>query len=213
MNTIDTIITTLQKSTKRYQPPLIDSIIEEFGKKPFLILIGCLLSLRSKDIVTIHVCRTLFKKAQRPQELLQIPRKELERIIFKTGFYRNKAETLRYVSKILLEKHDGRVPHTFEELIAIKGVGRKTANLVMGLAFDVPAICVDTHVHRISNRLGLVKTKTPLQTEMALQKVLPKKYWVEWNRLLVIWGQNVCTPRSPKCNICPLTNCPSRRIK
>ena len=204
MNTVEKIITTLQKSTKRYSAPLINTIIDECGNDPFLILIGCLLSLRSKDVVTIHVCRTLFEKATRPQELLQIPPRELEKIIFSAGFYRNKAKTLTHVSKVILEKHDGIVPNTFDELIAIKGIGRKTANLVMGLAFEKPAICVDTHVHRISNRLGIIKTITPHQTEMALQKLLPKKYWIEWNRLLVIWGQNICTPRSPKCDICPL---------
>jgi endonuclease-3 len=198
------IITTLQKWTKQYPEPLINTIIKEFGKNTFLILIACLLSLRSKDVVTIHACRTLFKKVTRPQEFLEIPPKELEQIIFSTGFYRNKSKTIRYVSKKIIEEYNGQVPNTVNKLLAIKGIGRKTANLVVGLAFGTPAICVDTHVHRISNRLGLIKTKTPYQTEMALQKIIPKKYWIEWNRLLVIWGQNICTPRSPKCNICPL---------
>ncbi|MBU1008345.1 endonuclease III [Candidatus Dependentiae bacterium] len=199
---IKTVIATLRHETKQYPPPLIDIIIQEYGKMPFLILISCLLSLRAKDVVTIHVCRTLFKKAQTPQELLAIPRAKLEKIIFKSGFYKNKSKVLHEVSTTIHEKYGDTVPRSLDRLLKIRGVGRKTANLVLGLAYNIPAICVDTHVHRISNRLGLVATRTPEATERALEKILPKKHWIEWNTLLVIWGQNKCTPRAPKCAWC-----------
>jgi len=201
---INKIIKILQKNTKIYEPPLVEKIIKEYGKKPFLILVSCILSLRAKDVLTIYVCRKLFSTAQTPQQILNLPLKQLEKIIFKIGFYKNKAKALRQVSKTILNKYNGKVPDILEELISIKNIGRKTANLVLGLAFDKPAICVDVHVHRISNRLGLIKTSSPIATEIALQKILPKKYWIEWNQLLVVWGQNICTPISPKCSICKL---------
>lgn len=203
---LETIIARLCVETKNFTPPLVDQIISEYGKKPFLILISCLLSLRAKDTTTIHVCQDLFKIAQTPKKLLAIPILKLEKILFKVGFYRNKAQVLRHVSKVILKKYDNTVPSTFEELLKLKGIGRKTANLVIGLAFRKPSICADIHVHRISNRLGLVTTKTPDETEFALQKILPKKYWIKWNKLLVTWGQNVCTSRNPKCTECALKN-------
>ncbi len=202
--TISKIVNILRTATKNYTPPLIDLIIEEYGKKPFLILTGCLLSLRARDIATIHVCRSLFKQAQTPDEILAIPLHKLEQIVFTTGFYKNKAKSLHEVSRTLIDQFGGKVPQTSEELLSIKGVGPKTANLVLGLAFGIPAICVDTHVHRISNRLGIIKTKTPEETERALMKVIPKKYWIEWNKLLVMWGQNVCVPISPFCSRCDI---------
>ena len=186
--------------------PLINCIIDEFGKSPYLILIGCLLSLRARDATTIHVCRELFSRVKTPQELLALPLSELKRIIFKTGFYQNKAQVLREVSHVILERFNGKVPATYDQLISIKGIGPKTANLVLGMAFDVPSICVDTHVHRISNRLGLITTETVEQTEQELKKILPKKDWVVWNKLLVIWGQNICTPLSPKCSQCAISH-------
>lgn len=184
--------------------PMVFTISEEFGKSPFLILISCLLSLRAKDSTTLPICRVLFNKAQTPQELLAIPIPELEKIIYKTGFYKRKAAQLHFVSRELLERFGGNVPKTEKELLSIKGVGIKTANLVLAEAYNIPAICVDTHVHKISNRLGLVDTKTPEETEKALKKVLPQKYWIEWNRLLVMWGQNICVPVSPFCSKCEI---------
>lgn len=225
MKNLEKIICELDKHTKKFLPPLINTVIDEYGKQPFLILIACLLSLRAKDVMTIHVVRDLFNRlATRPdsklavshtqslsvtptvtpQDLLQIKLPELEKIIFRTGFYKNKAKILREVSKTLIEKFGGQVPSSYEELISIKGVGPKTANLVLGMAFEVPAICVDTHVHRISNRLGIIKTKTAEQTLLALEKILPRERWVLWNKLLVIWGQNVCLPRGPKCVTCAI---------
>lgn len=184
--------------------PMVFTISDEFGKNPFLILISCLLSLRAKDTTTLPICRILFKKAQTPEEILAIPLPKLEKIIYKTGFYKRKAKQLHLVSKEILERFGGVVPKTERELLSIKGVGIKTANLVLAEAYDIPAICVDTHVHRISNRLGIVKTKTPDATEKALKLVLPKKYWREWNRLLVMWGQNICVPVSPFCSKCAI---------
>lgn len=199
------ILAYLRTNTKKFEPPLIDTIIAEFGKKPFLILIACLLSLRSKDRVTIHICRNLFKKAQTPQELLAIEKSELERLIFKIGFYRVKAKVLHEVTSTIHKKFNDQVPKTYDELVSIKGVGPKTANLVLGLAYGIPAICVDVHVHRISNRLGIIKTKTPEQTEQELKKIFEKKNWIEINKLLVMWGQNICAPRSPKCSQCAIS--------
>ena len=200
------IIRILAKKTAAYVQPLINSIIDEYGKDPYLILISCLLSLRAKDITTIHVCRVLFNRVKTPEQLLALPEDELKKIIFKTGFYQNKARVLREVSGAIREDFAGSVPDTYEQLISIKGVGPKTANLVLGMAFDVPSICVDTHVHRISNRLGLIKTKTVEQTETQLKALLEKKDWITWNKLLVIWGQNICVPISPKCSQCPINH-------
>lgn len=204
----------LREQTAAYPRPLVDTLITELGRDPYIILIACLLSLRAKDSVTIHVCRELFAKVRTPQQFCALPLDELERIIFKTGFYRVKAQVLKRVSIMLLEHYEGNVPQTYAELIAIKGIGPKTANLVLGYAFGIPAICVDTHVHRIANRLGLVQTKTPEQTEAALKRVLPQKYWIEINALLVMLGQNICLPQRPRCGICKLKElCPKRGVK
>ena len=201
---IDALVAILRVQIQRYAQPLVDQIISEYGADPYLILISCLLSLRVKDSTTIHVCRKLFAVARTPRQMLAIPRARLERLVYKTGFYRTKARVLHEVSRTLIDAYGGKVPRTEEQLLAIKGVGRKTANLVLALAYGQPAICVDTHVHRISNRLGLIRTKTVEQTEMALKKLLPKKYWGEWNRLLVVWGQHICVPISPKCSRCAI---------
>ncbi len=201
---IELIIQKLREITKDLTPPLVDTIIVEFGHDPYLILISCLLSLRAKDSMTIHVCRDLFGRVRTPKQMLTLSRPELEKIVFKTGFYITKARVLHEVSHDLLMRFGGKVPESQEQLLSIKGVGLKTANLVMGLAFGEPRICVDVHVHRISNRLGLIKTKTPEETELALMAILPKEYWIEWNKLLVMWGQNVCVPVSPWCSRCPL---------
>ena len=206
LNIIHNLVAILYDSTGGFEPPLINTIIDEFGHSPFLILIGCLLSLRARDSTTVHVCRTLFTLVKTPAELLALSRPELEKIIFKTGYYKNKAQVLHEVSESLITHHGSTVPATLEELLEIKGVGPKTANLVLGMAFDEPSICVDTHVHRISNRLGLIKTTTPEQTELALKKILPKPLWIHWNYLLVMWGQNICHPVSPKCSSCPIQN-------
>lgn len=200
------IIQILQKSEGSMQKTMIQQIIDEFGKDPFLILIACLLSLRTKDQLTTHISRKLFSFAKTPKETLKIPIKELEKIIYPVGFYKRKSRLLHEVSNIIIEKFNGKVPSDFDQLLSIKGVGRKTANLVLSQAFDIPAICVDTHVHRISNRLGIIKTTNPLQTELELKKIIPKKYWASFNNLLVVWGQNICVPISPFCSKCSIYN-------
>lgn len=202
--TIKKIINILSTQTKNFSPTLMEVIVDQFGKDPFIILICCLLSLRSKDIVTEQICKKLLKIAKTPQKILEIPPSKLEKIIYKIGFYKNKAKVLHKVSQQILDKYKGKVPRQEKELLNLPGVGRKTTNLVMGVAFGIPSICVDIHVHRISNRLGLVKSKTPEETEIALKKILEKKYWTEWNNLLVKWGQNICTPISPWCSKCAI---------
>ncbi|MFA6527248.1 MAG: endonuclease III [Candidatus Babeliales bacterium] len=214
MSDIQTIIKRLRKQTKKFTRPLVDTLIAERGRDPYMILIACLLSLRAKDSTTIHVCGDLFTRVKAPEQIVAMPLEELELIIFKTGFYHTKACVLKHVSNVLLEKYAGKVPATYQELVAIKGVGPKTANLVLGYAFGILALCVDTHVHRISNRLGLVKTKTPEQTELALQAVVPREHWIEWNSLLVMMGQNICVPVRPKCSECLLAGiCPRAGVK
>lgn len=184
--------------------PAVGVIREESGNDPFFVLVSCLLSLRTKDEVTEAASRRLFALAKTPHELLRLPIKTIEKAIYPVGFYHTKARTLHTVCRDLLNRFQGKVPSSLEELLSLKGVGRKTANLVMTLAFHKPGICVDTHVHRISNRLGYVKTKTPEQTEMALRKKLPPRFWIEFNDLLVPFGQNLCRPISPFCSRCPI---------
>ena len=203
-NIVNKIVSILQKNTKKFIQPLAQTIIKEYGKKPFLILVSGILSPRVKDSTSLKVCRELFKKAQTPKQILEIPLKKLEKTIYQIGFYKNKAKSLHNASKKIVKEFNGKVPKTQKELLSIPGVGIKVANLVLGIAFNKPEICVDVHVHRISNRLGLIKTKNVTQTEKALQKILPKKDWIMWNKLLVMWGQNICTPQSPKCSICKL---------
>jgi len=198
------IIHILRSATKNMTPPAGLSIVKQFGRDPYLVLISCLLSLRAKDSASLPASIKLFEYAKTPQEMVKLPIATIEKIIFTTGFYRNKAKTLLSVSHELLTRFNGIVPHTREELMSLRGVGPKTAALVMADGFEIPAICVDIHVHRISNRLGLIHTKTPQETEIALQKILPKEHWREWNSLMVMYGQNICVPVSPFCSKCPL---------
>jgi endonuclease-3 len=185
--------------------PAVTKISQEEKGDPYLILIGTLLSLRTKDEMTEMAMKKLTKQAKTPQELLKIPEEELQKLIYPVGFYRNKSRTLRDVSEIIIDKYGGQVPDSIDELLTIKGVGRKTANLVITEGFGKPGICVDTHVHRISNRLGIVSTKNPHETEESLRKVLPKHYWIIYNALLVTFGKRVCKPISPLCSNCELS--------
>lgn len=208
------VISILRQATKNMVKPAAFTIIQEYGRNPYLVLISCLLSLRTKDSVSLPASQELFKFARTPHEMLKLPVPFLEKIIYKTGFYRRKAEVLRQVSQALLERFQGEVPNTKEELLSLPGVGDKTANLVLGEGFGIPAICVDTHVHRISNRLGLVKSRTPKETEEQLKKVLPEDYWIEYNHLMVMWGQNICVPISPFCTKCAVADlCPRIGVK
>jgi endonuclease-3 len=186
--------------------PAVTKISRKEKSDPFLVLIGTLLSLRTKDELTEKVMERLTQQAKTPQALLNIPENKLQKLIYPIGFYRNKSRTLRDVSGIIIEKYGGQVPDSIDELLTIKGVGRKTANLVITEGFGKPGICVDTHVHRISNRLGIVSTKNPHETEESLRKILPKRYWIIYNTLLVTFGKRICKPISPLCNTCPLSH-------
>ena len=192
----------IERQTKKFKKPLVST--KTTKNKPYQTLILCLLSLRTKDVITEVVGRRLFKIAPTPRDILKLTPSKLGKIIHPVGFYNNKAKNIIETTKTITSKHHGKVPEALDELLKLKGVGRKTANLVLGTCYGVATICVDTHVHRISNRLGLVKTKTPLETEMALRKLLPQKYWKIYNSRLVAHGQNVCSPISPKCSMCRL---------
>lgn len=170
---------------------------------PYCVLISTLLSLRTKDDVTLKASVRLFDKADNPQAMLKLSAKEIEDLIFPTGFYRTKAQRILEVSQVLTDKYGEKVPDTVEELLALPGVGIKTANLTLNLGFGIDAICVDCHVHQISNRMGWIKTKTPEESEKVLQTVMPRRYWIPLNELLVSYGQEVCTSVSPKCSLCP----------
>jgi len=181
-----------------------DFFIDANTKNPFRILISCILSLRTKDEVTLPATERLFKVAKTPSQLAKLPNKKIEQLIYPTGFYKKKSENIKQISNILIKKYNSKVPKTQNELLSIKGVGLKTANLVLSKAYNIPAICVDTHVHRISNRLGWVKTKTPNETEAELSKILPKKFWRDINYMFVMHGKETCKPRGPKCSRCSI---------
>jgi endonuclease-3 len=161
--------------------------------------------LRTKDETTLPAAERLFALAQTPESMLQLSFRAIERAIYPVGFYRTKAQRILDISRVLIKDHQGEVPGTMEELLSLKGVGPKTANLVLVEGFGKPGICVDTHVHRITNRFGYVRTRTPEQTETALRKNLPPALWKDINWILVLWGQNVCRPVSPKCSACPVS--------
>lgn len=186
-------------------------MVEKVGRRdPYKLLISCVMSLRTKDELTEKRSLELWRHASTPARMVRLGPERLSRIIYPVGFYKRKAEQIVRMSSIILEKHGGRVPDTLDELLALPGVGRKTANLVVSMGFDKPGICVDTHVHRITNRWGYVKTKSPEKTEAALREKLPPGLWKKINALLVFFGKNVCTPLSPKCSLCPLSReCPA----
>ncbi len=178
-------------------------LMEEF-KDPYLVLIACILSLRTNDLTTYPATLRMLEIGREPKDFAYCDVERLSKAIYPVGFYANKAKQIVELSKIIVEELDNKVPDTIDDLIKFKGVGRKTANLVLAKGFGIPAICVDVHVHRICNRLGYVKTKTPEETEFALREKLPKKYWLDINTLLVTHGQNVCKPINPKCGECPI---------
>ena len=187
------------------------TMLASIGADPFRILISTILSARTKDETTMRITRRLFKKYKTPEDFLRAPTKQLEKEIYGIGFYRVKARRLRQACRMLLEQHNGKVPQTMDELLEIPGVGRKTAGCVLVYAFHKPAIPVDVHVHRISNRLGLVKTRKPEQTEIELMKIVPKRLWIDVNELFVRHGQTLCTPISPFCSGCPVYGLCERR--
>lgn len=198
---IDKIVSLL-KDAKQPQSEFV-KLMDSF-KNPYLVLIACILSLRTNDKTTYPATLRMLELAKTPKEMKNVSQEELVKAIYPVGFYENKANQIIELSKTIDEELNGQVPDEIEDLIKFKGVGRKTANLVLSLGFNKPAICVDVHVHRIFNRLGYIKTKTPEETEFALREKLPQKYWIDINTLLVTHGQNVCKPIKPKCLECPI---------
>jgi endonuclease-3 len=201
------LVRRLERVRASVRPTTLSEV--ERTRDPFRVLIACVISLRTKDAVTAEASARLFAVAATPSAIAALDEARIARLIYPAGFYRTKAKQIREIARRLVAHHGGTVPADRDALLALPGVGRKTANLVLGLGFAVPAICVDTHVHRISNRLGLVRTKTPEQTEHALEAVLAERFWIDINDLLVTFGQNVCHPTSPRCSACPLAErCP-----
>jgi endonuclease III len=200
---IDVVCRILKKEFGKHRMPVID-LIQLQENDPFKVLIATILSARTRDQTTTEAARRLFKFAAKPSDLASMSVKEIERLIFPVGFYQNKARFLHDLPDELDRLFGGRIPDTVEELIQLPGVGRKTANLVVAVGFNKPAICVDVHVHRITNRLGYLKTRTPLETEMTLRRILPQKHWITFNSSLVSFGQHTCLPLNPRCDGCPL---------
>ncbi|MBQ8168160.1 endonuclease III [bacterium] len=198
---IDKIVKLLKKA-KQPQSDFVQ-LMDSF-QDPYLVLISCILSLRTNDRTTYPATLRMLKLGKTPEDFAKLDPEILAKAIYPVGFYANKARQIVELSKILVEKYNSKVPDQIEELCKFNGVGRKTANLVLSEGFHKPAICVDVHVHRISNRLGYVKTKTPEETEFALREKMPQKYWIDINSLLVTHGQNVCKPINPKCDVCPI---------
>jgi len=200
MNKIIKTIKLIEGLVKEFQSPIVTKVSRK--NDPYLVLISCILSLRTKDKTTSEASQRLFRVADNPYGMVKLSSQRIQKLIYPVGFYRNKTKVILEVSRQIIEDYSGRVPDNLEDLLKFKGVGRKTANLVLGLGYNIPAMCVDTHVHRISNRLGWVKTKKPEATEEALKKIVPKSYWINLNTLLVTFGQNICAPVSPFCSKC-----------
>ncbi len=208
----DSAIKILRREVKKYRVPIVSFVASYSQKDPFLILVSCILSLRTQDKTTAAAAERLFRLAAVPREMAKLSIKKIETAIYPVGFYRTKARNIKRICGTLIKKFKGKVPDSLDALLSLPGVGRKTANLVLTEGFNKLGICVDTHVHRISNRLGLVKTKTPEQTEFALRNILPRKYWKEYNYLLVTYGQNICKPIGPLCSRCKIY-CYCQRIE
>jgi endonuclease-3 len=198
----------LRKAAETWDAPVLTLMAAE-KRDPFLTLIGCILSLRTRDRATALAASRLFERADQPSRMLELTDSDIERLIYPVGFYRTKARVIRQICQELVHRFGGKVPDRIQDLLSLKGVGRKTANLVLTEAFGKPGICVDTHVHRISNRWGLIQTKSPEHSEQALRQLLPRRYWIGYNSLLVAFGQTVCQPVSPWCSRCPISHlCP-----
>ncbi len=200
---IDRFVEQLTAAYAQWQAPII-TFLANRGATPFEVLVSTLLSLRTKDEVTSEAAARLFAQARTPEQMLALGERRVAKLIYPVGFYPTKSKRLMEISRIILDQHAGQVPDTMEGLLALPGVGRKTANLVLVEGYKQDAICVDTHVHRISNRIGYVETRTPEQTEMALRDKLPRKHWIRYNELLVAFGQVLCRPISPFCSRCPV---------
>lgn len=202
---IHTVIATLREEYKGWQTPAV-TIVAQCNRSPFKVLVSCIISLRTKDEVTALASARIFAHAQTPEEMVKLSADEISQLIYPAGFYHTKAAQISLLSQRLVDEYHGLVPENIDELLLFKGVGRKTANLVVTLGFGKPGICVDIHVHRICNRLGYVTTKKPDETEQVLRAQLPPEYWIEINDLLVAFGQNHCYPVSPRCSNCRLSD-------
>jgi endonuclease-3 len=200
---IDAIVSILRKKRDEWELPIVSEIAAH-NPDPFRILVSTILSLRTKDEVTRDASKRLYALADTPETMMRLSVDEIEKAIFPVGFYHNKAANIIEICRTLVENYGGQVPDDLDELLTMRGVGRKTANLVVTIGYGKPGICVDTHVHRISNRLGYVSTSSPNETEFALREKLPEKYWIDYNDLLVTFGQNLCKPISPLCSQCPI---------
>ncbi|MBI3316331.1 MAG: endonuclease III [Candidatus Omnitrophica bacterium] len=208
MKHLSGMLSLLKKEVRQWKQPVVGTFAAG-DHAPFKILISTVLSLRTKDAVTEKASHRLFRLADTPEKMLLLKPSEIEQAIYPVGFYKTKAKNILGICRDLIHQFDGKVPDDIDTLLTFKGVGRKTANLVVTVGYGKPGICVDTHVHRISNRWGLVKTKTPEETEAALRKILPKRYWIVFNDLLVTYGQNLCVPVSPFCSRCKIRRfCP-----
>ena len=207
---VEPVMRALARAIDGLELPAVEKISESQSEDPFQVLVATLLSARTQDATTFAASTRLFKAARTPETMSKLTVRRIERLIYPVSFYRHKARHVRATCRLLVEQYGGRVPGTMEELLTLPGVGRKTANLVLILAFKSRQnICVDTHVHRISNRLGWVHTKTPDQTEQALYRVVPRRWWPRVNLHLVTWGQNVCRPVYPRCRACVVSSlCP-----
>lgn len=202
--TMARVIDTLQRAAPAWRPTAIAEVASD-RRDPYRVLVACLLSLRTQDTTTGPAAERLFSAAGDPLAMLRLSARRIERLIFPVGFYRTKSRVIRAISRELLARHGGAVPDDIEALVRLPGVGRKTANLVVTVGFGKPGICVDTHVHRISNRLGFIVTRTPEESERALRRRLPRRFWIGYNDLLVAFGQHVCRPLSPRCSACPVS--------
>jgi len=200
---IGKVIKILGKEVKKWDVPVINFMAVSTGD-PFKVLISTVLSLRTKDDTTADASKRLFGKASTPEEIIKLGEKRVAKLIYPVGFYNVKAKNILKICKLLVSEYNSKVPDDLDELLKFDGVGRKTANLVITVGFNKPGICVDIHVHRISNRFGYIKTKTPDKTEMVLREKLPNKYWIDYNYILVSFGQHLCRPVSPFCSICPV---------
>ena len=202
------MLAVLRRGVRNWKTPIV-GVIAEKTRDPFWVLVSCVLSLRTKDGTTAEATARLRKLARTPAAMLRLSESAIARAIYPVGFYKTKARHLRQICADLIGHFGGRVPDTIQALLTLKGVGRKTANLVVTVGYGKPGICVDTHVHRISNRWGYVRTKTPEETENALRAKLARRHWITYNDLLVTFGQNLCAPVSPHCSRCPLVSfCP-----
>ncbi len=207
---IQSVIETLRRSCRKWPTPVV-TIYSERRATPFMILVSTILSLRTQDRTTAEASSRLFKLARTPQKMLALDESAIAQAIYPVGFYKTKARVLLDISRTLKQSYGGKVPDEIDELLKLKGVGRKTANLVVTLGFGKPGICVDTHVHRITNRWGYIRTKTPEETEAVLRHKLPAEYWIPINDWLVAFGQNLCKPVSPLCRQCPVADSCARR--